>query len=190
MRPTSRVTRPDASARGRAMCHDRGVRFKYWLDGPCWAKVRIAGDDQSIEIVVSSLTDAPRQLLDGLLSLIDGEDALDIVWARDPGDWVWLLQRIERDSVLIQLWEFSAWDDAAREVRGYRDGSDFVENRGRQQFETRATLLSFAQAVAMGYREFIDEVGLERYREEWSANVFPSSLLDALERWVTSAEAG
>jgi hypothetical protein len=63
--------------------------FRFTVVGDGWAKASIADGGQKMDFTISYLCDALRDMLEGMVCLLDGGDFWQMDWYDEPGVWHW-----------------------------------------------------------------------------------------------------
>lgn len=110
---------------------------------------------------VSYLTDALGDLVRAVVALLEGAKRAEFVWAREPGDYDWLLTSRE-GTLFVRITRFRGW-------AGQRDAND----RGKTLLKLRCDLREFAAAVLGQLTVLHTTLGPTGYKDRWVQHEFP-----------------
>jgi len=150
--------------------------FDYSITGPAWASVHIEWGASATDIVVELLTDAPRNLLEAIILLIDGAEESTCEWAYEPGETRWRLRRLENDLVEVRIVKFALSEFHAERLLS--DGS------GQLVFVTSGSFSEFIAAIVDGLRRGFAEANAEYVEEDAPGSVLPEFYLTNLTTWI------
>jgi hypothetical protein len=150
------------------------VRFVYELDEAGWAFPTVSDGSSSLRMQVGDMDDALRRLVDGVLSLFDGAEEIDVVWLEEPGAWRWTFTQAEQQ-VKLEI-SHSPY---------YMEGN---HEWSAAAFRARAPLRDMASSIASGVEDVLLQHGVSGYRERWPEHPFPGTLLRALQNEIFSIE--
>lgn len=151
--------------------------FNLALDSYGWADPVLEGFGQRVEMTASYLADALGDLLGALMTTVNGRRSTVCNWARDPGEWLWLLDRIDDEQVHLEITGLT--EDRFR--------AHFI-GKGDLHLDAVLPLVDLVEAVTSGVRRCLEEVGAEEFSRRWRRHPFPMLQLTALERWASSGE--
>jgi hypothetical protein len=133
----------------------------YNLTGTGWAECRISLGTKSTSISASYLSDALGALANHTCQMLQGTTECSFSFDEEPGEYRWILHRIDPDRLEVRILEFpELWSNAPN-------------SEGKLIFEATCRLKDFGQAVATALNKLIEQHGEEGYHEKWGEHPFP-----------------
>jgi hypothetical protein len=136
------------------------ISFK--LTGTGWAECEIFVDEKVYVITASYLEDALGNLADAALKIAQGEEFAYAVFAEEPGEYEWKIQRINEKVISIEILWFDDWE-------GLRQSDD----KGRIVLQFECPLLTFIQRIIICLSDVLNKYELEGYKRKWVEHDFP-----------------
>ena len=137
------------------------VSFEYKLTGRGWSECTVEIDNKSASLTASFLSDALTNLLDAVISIVQGNDEATVLFMEEPGEYRWLFKRMSEEKLSVQI----LWFDEASSNRSDLEGKVILE--------TECRLRTFAGAILSASQQVLVMYGLEGYREKWVHHDFP-----------------
>jgi hypothetical protein len=135
------------------------IRLSDPVSGTIIAKV--IRDEAQVDMRLSYLSDAPRDLVEAVLVLLRGATEARCCWQDEPGEHRWLFRR-EGDEVRLGIVRFN--DTFAR----------LDDDRGELVFQTRCTLKRLASQVRGEMVQLRNRMGEAAYHERGAIPSPPS----------------
>ena len=137
--------------------------------GAGWAECEISIDDKIYVLTASYLEDALGNLADATLRIAQGEESAYAIFAEEPGEYKWKLQKINEKEVSIEILWFTDW-------RGLRPS----DQEGKTILKFESSLLLFVRRVIICLSDALNEYGLEGYKKRWVEHEFPLKVYNEL----------
>lgn len=149
--------------------------FDLVSDAPGWADPAIQIRDTMLKMTASDLTDALGELLQTLMSLVNGAPMASCEWTQEPGGWRWELRRPDAANVDLVI---------AFKEDAYHEPWMSIES-AQVRMQERVPLTEVIEAVTAGCRRCLQEWGPAGFVRQWDEHPFPRLQLDALDRWLS-----
>jgi hypothetical protein len=140
------------------------ISLEYNLTGRGWSECIIEIDNQSASLTASYLSDALADLLDAIVSVVQGNDEATALFMEEPGEYRWRFNRVSKERLSVRI----LWFDEAFSNR--------LDVEGKVILETECRLRTFAGAILSASQRVLATYGLEGYREKWVHHDFPITL--------------
>jgi hypothetical protein len=140
------------------------MRFEFRLTGHGSATAEIGDEASHVTIVASAISDPLGDLLHALWRLMEGEPETQCSWEDEPGEYRWIMTRLE-GVMELRVLEFD------------QSHPRLPDESGRLVLRTRQSLPAFARAIALGASRTLELNGDAGYRERWFGRPFPSRTL-------------
>lgn len=102
--------------------------------------------------------------------MMNGYHSLAFGFDEEPGEYRWVLQRINNTDMCLQILEF---DDL---------WSNLPSSAGKKLLEVQLPIAAYASAVALAAKELLAKHGEEEYEGKWIEHRFPTATLDLLDK--------
>lgn len=152
------------------------IEFRYQLTGTGWADCTLIVGDSHVTVTASYLSDALRDLVSAVCRILEADAEATAVFAEEPGEYRWRLNRLDEDFVRIVILEF---DDL---------WSDNQDSDGKAIFDVHCRLRSFAGAVYDGCKRLLAANGHDGYKEKWHSHDFPDFEFEELRRLLDAKQ--
>jgi hypothetical protein len=152
------------------------ISIDYTLDGAGWANCKIIVNDQWVEVTASYLTNALKDLIEGVSALYQQEDTR-FSFDAEPAEYRWILRNQDGD-VDIRILQL---DDAM---------NPDPDEKGKLVFRASTALAELSAAVIATCESLLQEHGLEGYKAKWIEYEFPELSLDKLKKLSKAEHTG
>jgi hypothetical protein len=145
------------------------VEIDYRLGEAGSANARILHGDKCYEMPgISYLSDALGDMAQATVSLMTGADSAIFSFQDEPGEWRWVLQRGEADSLSIRI---------------YRSEINFAWKLKPvvEVFYCECVVLDFVGQVFAILHTILKEHGVEGYKQRWRNFEFPIAVYQKLQ---------
>lgn len=142
------------------------LTFSYQVDRAGWASATLADDADQLDLRVSYLSDALRDLTEATISLLLGVEEVSCVWFDEPGSYTWqfrLLYDVLHLTIVV----------------------DTSVKRG--SFTTVCPVRHFAYQVLQQLWLICHNIGPDEYRARWRSNDFPLASYRRLESLLSTS---
>ena len=146
------------------------IAFSYKLTGHGWADATISDGVTEAQLTASYLSDALRDLVEAVVSLMQGADRAMCLWLGEPWEHHWILER-QGDDVGVTI----VWFDYPC--------SQSLNERGKVIFSTRCGLRKFAMILLNQLWQLLKDWGIDGYRTRWG-HAFPMVEYRTLEEMI------
>ncbi|OIH95444.1 hypothetical protein [Curtobacterium sp. MCBA15_001] len=137
-----------------------------------WMPWTLSHGGRSLDIRVSYISDALEDMLEACVRLLDGSRSATFDWQGEPDVFRWVFTSTG-DVVIVRL-------------EHYVDDHEWrPELRPAILIDAEVGVVSFCRSVAAAVAQLLDDIGEERYRQEWGVH-FPTALLRRVQRRVVS----
>ncbi|MFD1722933.1 hypothetical protein [Amnibacterium endophyticum] len=143
-------------------------------DARGWADPTVQIGDAGLKMTASYLTDALGELLQALMSLVNGSLITECEWTQEPGGWRWEFRRPDEAAVDLVI---------AFKEDAYTQPWISIES-AQVRLQERLPLTEVIEAITAGSRRCFEQWGLSGFAEQWDEHPFPLLQLKALERWL------
>jgi hypothetical protein len=143
-----------------------------WIDLPehgCLT-ARIAAEGRALSMMASYLSNAPADLLEGVIALVSGFERATVSWQEEPGEYRWRLTR-SGDRVQVAILWFG------------RNFSRRLDAAGETLFEAECGLRRLATQVKGPMHRLLNALGPEEYARRWR-HPFPMAAFERLSAWI------
>ena len=152
------------------------ITFTYRMMGSGWSEATLGDGAETVTLDgISYLSDALRDLIGGVLALLDGGKRAEFSWFTEPGEFAWLLTH-HKQVFSLRVTRFKDWED----FRGKYD-------RGKTVFKGRGTLQQFSESVLAQLDELYATVGPGGYQKQWGSS-FPFDEYQRLRARLSASE--
>lgn len=155
---------------------DDKLKFKYELCGIGWADAYIEINGSEEYFSVSYITDALRQLLEGVMSLLpectpvdELKNEIEFKWHAEPGGDVWNIKSISYNQLQVR-------------IESYRDLYEKIPLR--IEIDEVCNKMEFIRCVINEMDNIIKSYGFVGYRETWYNHDFPISAYLKLKNYL------
>lgn len=142
--------------------------LRYRLTGIGWSEAVVADEHHRTVVTASHISDALALLIDAVATVAEDDSESRCSWEEEPGEHRWVLRRTG-DVLAVQVLSFASSQGAA-------------DIDGAVIFETEQPVLRVARAVFSAAQQLLDDLGPERYLDEWARYPFPFESLERLRR--------
>ncbi|HEX8995565.1 MAG TPA: hypothetical protein VF812_06005 [Ktedonobacterales bacterium] len=151
--------------------------FVYRLTGSGLSEAFISdGANEATLKNVSYLSDALRDLVTAIISLLQGAKRAEFSWYSEPGEYQWLLTN-HKQTLSVRISWYREWEEDRR-----------PKVQGKTIFKARFILNDVANAVLGQLAALYATLGLKGYKERWVAHEFPYDKYRQLASLVDEAE--
>jgi len=133
-----------------------------------WSKCVLEINNQRIELHASYLSDALGDLSLAIYNIISGEDYAKAIFTKEPGEYRWVLQRINDRIINLKI------------IKYHDYCLNLPDEDGILVFEARINLLEFVNAFLEGVEKTIDKYGIKGYKEIWDLYDFPLETIEKI----------
>lgn len=144
------------------------MQVRMELTGPGWMRLTLAHGPRSVELIASYLNDTPRELLDALLRVLNGEREARVVLVEEPGEAVMRLRVLPGE--LLRIETYAPTED------GPPPGDP-----GEPVFRHTELAERFAARVWGELGRLLREHGEDGFHRHWGLGGFPRQEYDTLE---------
>ncbi len=135
------------------------MEFSIEFLGLGWAKLRLTQGVHSITHGFTYLTDAPRDLLNNVISLLQNGPEANCLWESEPALYSWAFINNAGNVTLS--------------IKCYAEG--YISPNLTPDFECilRVSLRELAATIVTGFRDILSDIGPDGYEAKWFAYPFP-----------------
>ena len=152
------------------------ISILYEIVGTGWSRCTVEAEGVKVELSASYLSDALGNLVLSAIAAISGFHSCSFGFDEEPGEYRWVIQAIDVNTVKVEVLEFpELWSQKAN-----------VE--GKVLFTFICAPLIFAKAVHAAALAVLNEHGISGYSEKWVEYPFPERQLAILGETIAAYE--